>query len=157
VARGVYDVPWQEAVGSNPRRIVFTVTRIILSPPRWSVLGSVSNQTRRVLRVDRPHRPGATLFGLLGFRTTSPAELERAIRTFRYRAPFGASSFRPRLPRELRPGVTWRGVFSGLGSFEQGSYLRVEFGRFIPLGPPIPPNLSGGVIELTDNVVKLHR
>jgi hypothetical protein len=155
-ARGVYDIAWHESFGSGRQRIVFTVTRIVVRPPRWRVTASVANRTTIPLLVDRPHRPGQTLFGVLPFRTATRQELQQTAKDVRYRAPSAASSFRPSLPRELLPGATWRGVFSGLGSFRRGSYLRVEFGRFVPYGP-LPRGLYRGMIEVTDHALKLRR
>jgi hypothetical protein len=105
------------------------------------------------LELDRPHRPGSTLFGLLALRSSSRQELERALRSERYRAPFVADSFRPPLARDLPPGANWRGVFSGAGTVRRGSYVRVEFGRFIPRGR-VPAGLSSGMIELTDHALR---
>jgi hypothetical protein len=155
IASGRYDVSWHDSLGARRARVVFTVERIVLRPPRWSVTASVANRTATTLQIDRPHRPGSTLFGLLPFRTASSGELERAIRAARFRAPLVASSFDPPLPRDLRPRRSWRGVFSGLGTLEAGGYVRVEFGRFIPRGP-IPRGLSAGMIELTDRALHLR-
>jgi hypothetical protein len=155
MARGTYELGWRESIVSGHQRIVFAVTRVVLVPPRWRVVAVVTNKTEAPLLIDRPHRPGQTLFGLLNFRSGSQLELAQAIKSRRYRAPAAASTFRPLLPAEIRPGATWRGVFSGPGAFSRGSYLRVEFGRFVPYGP-IPPGLSHGTIELTDHALELR-
>ena len=118
---------WHETYTSHGERLVFVVRRLRIGRGGWSVDASVTNGTRTPLTIERAHRPGQTLFGLLVLRTR---DVGAVARTGQFREPLQTTRFVPSLPRLLEPGASWSGTFSGPGTLARRRYVRIEFGRF---------------------------
>ena len=103
-----------------------TVRTLTVRGDGWSVAARIDNGTAQTLQIGRAHRPyPETTFGVaevVGDERSDPPQ--------RY-----ATSFDPPLPRVLRPGSSWSGVFSGATRLPAGHRFRVVFGMFFARPP----------------------
>lgn len=125
---------WTESNrGANRPLMIFTVRSITLTGARWSVRASVTNRSRKTIRITQANlqfHPPEYGFGLL----VPPRPCAPGVYC---EWPYlGATQFRPRLPSALRPGQNWTGVFSGRGTLPRRRLLPIVFGRFVADGEP---------------------
>jgi hypothetical protein len=124
---GVVHVNWREQakVGGKPV-VQFHVETLASSKQGnhsvWVVVASVTNRSSKTLTLSKQ-------FGLARYRGAK--DVSPRLGTL-----LPALTFRPALPKTLRPGQTWRGAFGGFGVPPDGTYVRVVFGRFA--GPAVP-------------------
>ncbi len=120
----------------------------------WSVEASVVNRTGIAWRIGRPHVPGGTKFGLIVVATAEESEWRAMVARGQVTPALIASRFVPEVPELLRPGASWRGVFSGPGRLPAGSYVRFAFGRFTATAEP-PRGLPWRLIAVTERSLRI--
>jgi hypothetical protein len=117
---------------STEAGLVFRVDRLAVRSNGWVATLSVTNRSSALYSIQRPHRPGESMFGLVLLRTADKRELRELTADFRKEPPFlEPDRFTPRLPLVLPPGSTWRGTMAGSRVPPRGSVVRVLFGRFL--------------------------
>jgi hypothetical protein len=103
-APGFYRVNWSGPIKVNGRPAIgATIYWVRVSRSHWAVKASVANLTRHTLQPVR--RPMDTGWGM-GAVTAGECSGSTCFTS-------RAASFSPALPRKLRPGARWTGVFSG--------------------------------------------
>jgi hypothetical protein len=116
---------------SEESGLTFRVERLAVRRDGWEVTAAVSNDSRAAYLIQRPHRPGESMFGLVVLETTSRKELRELTADFRRAPPFlEPERIEPPLPRVLAAGSQWRGVLKASRMLRTGSVVRVLFGRF---------------------------
>jgi hypothetical protein len=130
---------------------VFRVDRLTIRRDGWEATVSVTNQARVPYSIQRPHRPGESMFGLVLLQTASRKELRDLTADFRKAPPFlEPARISPPLPLVLFPGASWRGTIAGPTVLLRGSVVRVQFGRFLREG-----GQPRYVLWVTDHSVRL--
>jgi hypothetical protein len=107
--------------------MTFKVRSVDLRRNAWAARASVTNRSRRTIRVVRPTDtyPQQFGFGLAhGYVPDCPSNARCGLAVLR------ATYARPRLPQALRPGQTWSGTFGGPGLPPRGWPVNVTFGYF---------------------------
>lgn len=123
------ELGWVEQ--SRPSGLVFRVDRFVVRRGGWQLTASVENRARVPYTIQRPHRRGESMFGLVLLRSKAGEELRELTADFRKAPPFvEPDAIEPPLPRVLHAGLTWRGTMSGSTVLRKGSVVRVIFGRF---------------------------
>jgi hypothetical protein len=145
----VIDLDWVErwpAAG-----LTFRVERLVVRRDGWRLAAAVTNHSSVPYVIQRPHRPGEAMFGLVVLQTTTRKELRELTAEFRKAPPFlEPDRLEPRLPRVLGTGTTWRGVITGSTILRKGWVIRVLFGRFVRArGDP------GYLLWVTEHAVRL--
>jgi hypothetical protein len=145
----VIDLNWVErwpAAG-----LTFRVDRLVVRRDGWQLAAAVTNRSSVPYVIQRPHRPGEAMFGLVVLQTTTRKELRELTADFRKAPPFlEPGRLEPRPPRVLEARTTWRGVLSGPRILRRGWVIRVLFGRFVRAqGDP------GYLLWVTEHAVRL--
>jgi hypothetical protein len=124
----VFELGWVE----RSRGLTFRVERLVIRAEGWDVTASVSNNTSVSYAIQRPHRPGESMFGLVLLQTDARSELRELTADFRKAPPFlEPDRIDPPVPRVLGRRTSWRGTLSGSTTLPKGSVVRVLFGRFV--------------------------
>jgi hypothetical protein len=131
--------------------LVFRVHRLVIRPGGWQVTASVANRAPVAFTIQRPHRPGGSMFGLVLLETVTREELRALTADFKKAPPIlEPDRIEPPLPRLLSAGSSWRGTMSGSTILRKGSVVRILFGRFVRTrGDP------GYLLWVTDHAVRL--
>jgi hypothetical protein len=125
------ELGWVERWGARGRGFVFRVDRIVVTRSGWRADVSVTNDSPADYRIQRPHFPGESIFGLVVLETADDRELRRLIARLGYLPPFLEHDWiTPATPRTLRARTTWRGSMGARTVLREGSFARVVFGRF---------------------------
>jgi peptide/nickel transport system permease protein len=139
---------WSETRPLADGRMIFRVRAIEIGRKGWLVRGSVENRSRTSFTIAF----GRSAAQLAGFSVLAPGTLGLQV--------LPATTFRPALPTELRPGETWTGSFAGSSALPQGTLLYVGFGYFVPAGRNSDPRLGargGGFNWLTTHTFRAPR
>jgi hypothetical protein len=142
------ELDWVER---SPSGLTFRVERLVVLSDGWEVTASVSNSASVSYVVQRPHRPGESMFGLVLLRTLMRAEVRELTAGFRKAPPFlEPERIEPPVPRVLAADSSWRGKLSGSTILRTGSVVRILFGRFVRTrGDP------GYLLWVTNHAVRL--
>lgn len=125
------ELGWVERSGPRGRGFVFRVERIVVTRTGWRADISVTNDSPGDYRIQRPHRPGESLFGLVVLESAGKRELRELTAGYRSLPPFLEPDWiTPPTPRTLRARTTWRGSMGAATVLRRGSVVRVLFGRF---------------------------
>jgi hypothetical protein len=146
------DLRWRERYPASGAGLRFAVDELKVDEERWSVEISVTNDTPNSFELGTLGHELA--FGLMLFGTGDVAELEEASREGDLPRARLAETIEPPPPDLLAPGETWSATLSGRGSLADGSYLRVVFGPFVPVGDP-PEGMQSDVLWITDRSHRL--
>lgn len=123
---------WVDRVTSDfgYQPMTFKVASVTITARAWSVRGSVTNRSKRAVRIARPAPgyPQQYAFGLGWASACPPPNTACRLDTRRW------TYAKPALPSRLRPGQRWEGVFGGPGVVPRGTLVNVTFGRFVPAG-----------------------
>jgi hypothetical protein len=126
----VLELGWAEQSPETGLR--FRVERLVLRRDGWRLTASVANSRRVGYVIQRPHRPGESMFGLVLLDTATRTELQELTADFRKAPPFlEPDRIEPPLPRILAGGSLWRGTLVGSTRLPRASVVRVLFGRFV--------------------------
>jgi hypothetical protein len=143
---------WREAMGPAGERLVFGVTRFQVLANGWRARVSVTNDSSVAFEIDKAHRS----FGLMLFATGKHEELTQRNADGTLPAIRAALEYEPALPQVLEPNTTWTGEISAQGALAAGSWVRVVFGIFEPIGRA-PDALNSPLEWITDNAYRLRR
>jgi hypothetical protein len=110
--------------------MTFKVTTVVITAKAWAVRASVTNRSRRALNIVAPADtyPPQYTFGLGWGKPCAEGTHGCGLQTLR------RTYSKPALPRTLRPGQTWKGVFGGPGKPVRGKLINVTFGFFVAAG-----------------------
>ena len=126
----MFELGWVEQ--SRPLGLTFRVERLVVRAEGWEATASVSNSSPVSYLIQRPHRPGESMFGLVLLLTDARSELRELTADFRKAPPFlEPDRIDPPVPRVLGRRSSWRGTLSGSTTVPKGSVVRVLFGRFV--------------------------
>jgi hypothetical protein len=144
----VFELGWVER---SPSGLTFRVERLVVRRDGWEVTASVSDSASVSYVIQRPHRPGESMFGLVLLRTRTRAEVRELTADFRKAPPFlEPDRIDPPVPRVLAAHSSWRGKLSGSTILRRGLVVRVLFGRFVRTrGDP------GYLLWVTNHAVRL--
>jgi hypothetical protein len=145
----VLELGWVER--SPETSLSFRVERLVIRRGGWRLTASVTNRDSVGYLIQRPHRPGESMLGLVLLETTSKEELRELTADFRTAPPFlEPDRIEPPVPRVLRAKSRWLGTLTGSTTLRKGSVVRVLFGRFVRVrGDP------GYLLWVTDHAVQL--
>jgi hypothetical protein len=125
------ELGWSERSGPPGRGFVFRVDRIVVTRNGWRADVSVTNDSPVDYRIQRPHLPGKSIFGLVVLETADDRELRRLTARLGYLPPFLEHHWiMPPTPPTLRARTTWRGSMGAPTVLREGLFARVVFGRF---------------------------
>jgi hypothetical protein len=96
----------------------------------WSVRASILNRSGHTLRPITVGKTGWGWFAETSGEKAHPVQCDWSV----CRAA-NAASFRPALPRRLRPGAGWSGIFKGRGHPPRGWWLNFYLGYYYGLTP----------------------
>lgn len=123
---------WVDRVTSDfgYQPMTFKVGTVVLTAKAWAVHASVTNRSGTALRIASPLNtyPAQYTFGLGWAPKCPPPSTSCALETLR------RTYSKPALPKTLRPGQTWKGVFGGPGKPARAKLISVTFGYFVPAG-----------------------
>ena len=110
--------------------MTFKVSTVVITAKAWAVRASVANGSKRVLRIVAPEGgyPPQYAFGLGWGKPCAEGTHGCGLQTLR------RTYSKPAIPRTLRPGQTWKGVFGGPGKPARGKLINVTFGYFLVPG-----------------------
>jgi hypothetical protein len=145
---------WEERYPVGKPALVFGVSSFTVTRGGWIADITVTNRSDIAWDVGGPRAAGQLAFGVLLFPNDDLKELEQRNRSGDLPAIRQATTYRPKLPTVLRPGMTWRGTMSAPGALAGGLWARLSFGPFISVGNP-PPGASAEVVWFTDHAHRL--
>ena len=119
------NVRWNEAKYVRGGEVDFRIRRITVGTA-WAVQATVINKTSYAFRIDQ------RLYSFAVAIWTPSPDIDHQSGHFTLVA---AQRFVPHLPAVLRPGATWKGVFTGVGgkALPRRTPLRLCFGMFLPV------------------------
>jgi hypothetical protein len=147
---------WEEKYPAEEAALVFGVSSFTVTRNGWTANVSVENRSDVGWEVGDPRRAVERVFGVLLFPNNDLEELERLNRNGDLPAIRPATSFRPALPRVLRPGKTWKGTIAAPGALAGGLWVRLSFGTFASVGEP-PKGAAPQVVWFTDHAHELDQ
>lgn len=125
----VLELGWIER--SRESGLTFRVEQLVIRQDGWQLTASVANRASAAYLIQRSHRAGESMFGLVLLETPTRKEIRELTADFRKAPPFlEPTRIEPPLPRVLEARSGWRGTLSGSATLRQGSFVRVLFGRF---------------------------
>jgi hypothetical protein len=144
------ELGWVEQASASG--LVFRAHRFVVNQRGWQLTASVANHAEADYTIDRPHRPGESMFGLVLLETATRKELRELTADYRKAPPFlEPDRIEPPLPRVLSAGTSWRGTMSGSTVLREGAVVRFLFGRFVRTrGAP------GYLLWVTQHAVRLQ-
>jgi hypothetical protein len=143
---------WRDTFGPAGERLEFGVTRFQVLAGGWRARVWVKNDSSVAFGIDKAQRS----FGLMLFPTGSRDELTQRNDDGALPATRAALEYEPALPTVLEPDARWSGTISAHGSLAAGTWVRVVFGTFEPIGRA-PDALSGQLDWITDDAYRLRR
>jgi hypothetical protein len=124
-----YELGWVER--SAAAGLTFRVERLVIRRDGWQLTASVANRAPDAYLIQRPHRPGGSMFGLVLLETPTWDEVRELTADFRKAPPFlEPDRIEPPLPRRLDAGSTWHGTLTGSTTPRERAVVRILFGRF---------------------------
>lgn len=138
-------VNWKERRPLEQGYMAFRVRTIYVGTRRWSVAGEFANRTPHAIGVNR-RRPGH--YAECRMSIVRYVRIKTAYGQINDRQDFLATTFAPRLPSVLRPGMSWKGTFGGRGVLPKGVLLNICFGYFTI------PGKSDGFSWVTDHTFR---
>jgi hypothetical protein len=131
---------WQETAKAKGAKVmVYRVDSLTFGPKRWSAHVSIRNLSKKPIKIGKSF---GIAFWLDGKNTSLAQAVGRGL----------ANKFSKEPPAVLRPGATWTGVMSGLGTVPKQLtvYARLFFGSFSPF-----PGRSQPILWITDHAHKV--
>ncbi len=124
---------WVETTPSYKPTMTFRVASVTLTPKSWSVRATIVNRSKETAEIVRAD-PRAYLqqydFTVAWFNICPP-HAYHCERGSNSSPSLRATYAKPALPKDLRPGESWSGVFGGPGLPPQDKLVYVTFGTFV--------------------------
>jgi hypothetical protein len=142
---------WHEWQGTRGERLGFGVERFQVLEHGWRARISIVNDSKVAFGLDRAQRA----FGLMLFASGRHRELDLRNREQTLPSTRPALVYKPALPQVLEPHTTWSGTISAPGALVAGSWMRVVFGTFDPIGKA-PDAFPTHLTWITDRAYQLR-
>jgi hypothetical protein len=142
---------WFEKQGPKGERLEFRVQKFQVDANAWRAWLSVTNDSKVAFDLDKSHRS----FGLMLFTSGAHDDLDKRIRERSVPTLRPALRYEPDLPSVLDPRASWTGTISARGALVAGSWVRVVFGTFDPIGRT-PDAFASPMIWITDHAYRLR-